>query len=437
MPVFEYKATDANGNPLSGTLLSSSLAAAADELSKKGLNVSHVALASTPQDPVPQTFASPQARGEQASALNADRRQPAPTMPRTPPPTTPRPAVVTQVIAPLVYRVPLSQLLFLFRQLATMLNAGVPLAESLDTLSRQTRDPKLKPVVTELLGHVREGRELSVGMARYPDVFSPLMLGMVRAGEQSGLLDQSLNHMADYVQQEIELRNVLRRATLYPKLVLFSSIVIILVANYFLRAVFDKPDQLQSPLTDGATWVVLVPIIAFLFLFFRVGVQNPNVKQGYDKFLLMIPGIGSTVHQMAMAKFSSAFAALYKGGVPMPRAVEYAADACGSSYLRSRIYPASKELQEGEGITSALIGTGAFLPQVIDMTRTGETTGKLDDMLERVAKFYEDDSKVKADQQAKIFGVVCLLAVGLYVGYIAYHFYSGISGRYSGAGAGD
>jgi len=158
---------------------------------------------------------------------------------------------------------------------------------------------------------------------------------------------------------------------------------------------------------------------------------------GYDKFLLMIPAIGSTVHQMAMAKFSRAFAALYKGGVPMARAVEYAADACGSSYLRSKIRPAAKELQEGDGITDAFRRTGAFLPQVLDLTQTGETTGQLDEMLDKAAEYYEGDTQVKSDQIAKFFGLACLILVGLYVGYLVVHFYGGYGAKIQSAGAGE
>jgi type II secretory pathway component PulF len=294
----------------------------------------------------------------------------------------------------------------------------------LDTLARQTRDPKLKPVVVELLGHIREGRELSVGMQRYPDVFTPLMLSLIRTGEKSGMLDKALLQMADYVQQEIEIRNVIRKATLYPKVVIGTSIVVIFAANYIIKEMTGKPGGMTSPLTEGATWVVLLPLLIFFFLFFRVGVNNANVRQGYDQFLLMIPAIGRTVHQMAMAKFSRAFATLYKGGVAMPQAVELSADACGSSHLRSLIYPASKWLEEGMGITEAMRRTGAFIPQVLDMTQTGETTGRVDEMLEKVAEYYEQESAQRAYQLAIYLGVICFVAVAAYVGYIVVTFYS-------------
>lgn len=425
MPVFEYKAVDQNGKSVTGTVFSSSLSSAATELSQRGLNVQHMAVASSVNDPIPQGFTP---RRETPRTVEAPLEHLAPAVP---PPTAARSAIVSEVISPLLYKVPLSQLLFFFRQLATMIGAGVPIVSSLETLSRQTRDPKLRPVVIELLGHVQAGRELSVGMQRYPDVFTPLMLSLVRTGERSGLLDKALLQMADYVEQEIVLRNVIRKATLYPKIVLFTSMFVILGANYIIHEMTGKPGTLTSPLTEPATWVFLLPMLAFLFLFFRVGVANKALKEGYDRILLMIPAIGGTVHQMAMAKFSRAFSTLYKGGVSMGEAVKLSADACGSSYLRTRIYPAARWLEEGMGITETLRRTGAFTPQVLDMTQTGETTGRIDDMLEKVADYYEDDSTQRAHQLAMILGVVCFLCVAIYVGYLVISFYSGHAASYS------
>ena len=340
-----------------------------------------------------------------------------------PPPTTARSALITDVVAPLFLKVPLSQLLFFFRQLSTMLNAGVPIISSLDTLVRQTRDPRLNPVIQELSAHVRAGRELGTGMQRYPEIFTPLMLSMVRAGEQGGMLDEVLKQLADYTEREIELRNLIRKATLYPKVVLFCSIFIILAANYIIHDVFNRPGGIETPLTEPATWVILTPIIVLLFLFFRVGATNPRFKGQYDSFLLMVPGVGGTVHQMAMAKFSRAFAALYHSGVPIAKSVTLAADASGNAYLAEKIYPAARELEQGGGITEAFVRTGAFTGPVLDMTRTGETTGRIDDMLDKVADYYESDSTTKANQLAIILGVLCFLAIAAYVAYIVIKFY--------------
>ena len=422
MPVFEYKATNSAGEPVQGTVEGSSLVAAADSLARRGFRVQHVAESRAQgTDDGQSTIETP------LSSANPYRGT------ETPPPTTPRPALVTDVVAPLLPRVPLAQLMFFFRQLATMINAGVPMVSSLDTLARQTRDPRLTPVVVELAGHIRAGRELSSGMERYPDIFTPLMLNMVKAGEQGGMLDNVLKQLADYIEREIELRNLIRKATLYPKVVLFCSIFIILAANYIIHSVFNRPGGIETPLTDPATWVILTPIIVLLFLFFRVGASNRHFKPQYDSFLLMVPGIGKTVHEMAMAKFTRAFAALYHGGVPIARSVILAADASGNAYLAQKIYPAARGLEQGGGITEAFVRTGAFDGPVLDMTRTGEATGRIDDMLDKVADYYESDSTTKANQLAIILGVVCFLAIAAYVAYIVIKFWGEYAQNYANA----
>lgn len=405
MPEFEFHATDASGQTVRGTLQGESVADVASLLSHRGLIVSHVALA--PEAPSPM---------EHYGAPPKDI-------------LSPRSAAMTHVVGPLVGKVGLSHLLFFFRQMGVMINAGVPPVQCLDTLATQAGDFRLRKVIQEMAQHVREGRPFTAGMQRYPEVFSPLMVSMVRAGEEGGMMDRSFQLLAQYTQQEIQLRNMVRRLTIYPKVVVAASIGIILAANAIISMV-GSSNRMSSPLTNPATWIILTPLIVALFLFFRVGLAQQTVKQGYDFVLLLIPYLGKTVHQLAMAKFGRAFSALYKGGVPIPKAVHLAADACGSEYLRGKMYPAADALQEGAGIADTFERTGAFSKIVLDMTRTGETTGNLDGMLDKLAEFYEDDAATRATTLAYIVGVLCLLAVAAYVGYMVISFYIG---HYGGA----
>jgi type II secretory pathway component PulF len=424
MPIFEYRALDAQGQAVTGTLVSPSLAEAAGQLAGRGLAVEHVGLAKSAGDPLadaPPNMSAPPILNSAAPAgppVETAYEEPGPKKDIT----GQRSAVMTQMVGPLVMKVPLSDLMFFFRQLATMLHAGVGMVQSLDTLVGQTRDPRLKMVVREMSQHAKEGRPMTAGMQRYPEVFSPLMVSMTRAGEESGSLESILRQVADYIEKEIQLRSLLRKLTIYPKLVLVASIFIILGANMFI-AWMGKDDRIYSPLTNPVVWMFIVPLVVLLFLFFRVGLANARVKHNYDQFLLALPYLGTTLHQFSMAKFGRAFAALHRAGVPMHRAIKLAADACGSEYLRSRMYPAARDLEEGQGITETFAKTGAFSPVVLDMTRTGETTGQIDQMLDRLADFYEQDSEVRAHATANIFSVVVLVCVGIYVAYVVITFF--------------
>jgi MSHA biogenesis protein MshG len=432
MPVFEYSAVDASGNAVKGTVFGLSLNAVADDLSKRGFTVEQLTVASGVGDPVPREFevtASPlegeagkrsePGGGSSSESAVAEVRHEDPLLQR-------RPAIMTEVVGPL-NPVSLSAILFFFRQLSTMLSAGVNMVQSLDTLSKQTSDPRLRTAIKEFREHTLAGRPISAGMQRYPEIFTPVMLGLVRVGEEMGTLDKSLKLLAGYVEQEIELRNLYRRLTLYPKLVIASSIIIIIVANLII-GVIGRGQTLTSPLTTPETWIILAPLIIFLFLFFRIGVRRPEVRHTYDEVLAKLPYIGKTLTQIAMAKFGRAFGALYAGGVPITKSVQLAADASGNEYLRAKMYPAARDIENGVGVTEAFAKTGAFTPIVLDMTATGESTGNLDTMLGKLAEYYEDEAKTRSTQTAYIFFIVVYLAVAIYVGYVVISFWSGYYG---------
>jgi type II secretory pathway component PulF len=208
-------------------------------------------------------------------------------------------------------------------------------------------------------------------------------------------------------------------------------------ANLLIRALGKESDLLTSPLTEPIVWVFLGPLLIAAFLFFRVGLANPQIKYNWDRFLVHMPfGIGKTVHEFAMSKFGVAMAFLYQGGVPVHKAIQLSADACGNEYIRAQISPASRRLETGAGITDTLRNTAAFSPIVMDMVDTGERTGNMDQMLMRMSSFYEDEGETRAKQIAHIFSVILLVLVALYVLYVLITFYSKLFASY-GAAAGE
>lgn len=438
MPIFEFRAVDSDGKPIQGTLLSSNLSSAAADLERQGLEIQQLQ-AAMDRDPIArhQPVLQPQAPAfDVTDALDALRpgsteyaggvqaqETPRYEVPAGPP-TEQRARVMTDVVGPLFNRAPLSQLNFLFRQMHTMLKAGVGMIQTLDTLSGQTRDPRLAAVVRELKGHAEAGRPISVGLQRYPEMFSPMILSIVRVGERAGGLDRACGQIADYLEREIELRNLIRRVTIYPKLVVGASILIIMGANAVIASL-GKSGGLDSVLTRLNTWFLLGPLIVGYFLFVRIGLKNPQIKYQVDQFLLGIPMLGPTIRQLAMAKFGRAFGTMYASAVPLKEALLLAADSCGNEYMRYKIYPVAGQLEEGGSIHDAFRNTGVFSPIVLDMLKTGETTGNVEEMLAKVSEFYEDEGRTRSVQFAYAFGVLALLAVGVYVAYTVIQFYSG------------
>lgn len=406
MAIFEYKGVDASGQAVSGTLTGASLAAAAASLEERGLSIEHLA---------PTEAGTEEQVPREAPRINE--------------PVPQRSYVETHVAGQLI-QVPLADLGFFFRQLGTMLHAGVGVVQTLETLYAQTSNFRLKAVIRETADYAREGRPLSTGFERYPDIFSPLMIAMVKTGEKAGMMVDTLRQISDYIDREIRLRNLIRRVTIYPKIVIFASIFIICAANWIVGMVGGQ-GTIWSPLTSLSTWFCLAPALIGLWIFIKFIVPNPHMKVKWDRFMLGLPYFGTTSHQLAMAKFGRAFASLYRGGVSPHDATILSADSCGNEAIRWQVYPAAKRVEEGVGVTQAFAETRAFSPIVLDMVSTGENTGNLDTMLEKMAEFYEDDAETRATASGQVLGVVALILVGIYVLIVVINFYvkhfSGIS----------
>jgi type II secretory pathway component PulF len=386
MPEFAYRALDIEGRLVEGRVEGADLQSVTRRLVEEGYSIQNIGVA-TPRIERP-------AQSE------------------------PGPSQYSPLTSNIFGRVELPDLSFFFRQLATMSEAGINPAQALQTLSAQSRSPKLAAIIMEARAGVEGGKPLSVSFEQHPEVFTPLMLSLLRAGEQGGFVDSALKQIADYIDQEIKLRQLLRRVTLYPKLVIAASILIFLAGNAIIAAVApNSPIRLTSILTTPSTWLCLGPLIAGLWIFVRYGLKQAAVKQSWDQLILNLPGLGTTSRQYAMAKFGRAFGALYKGGVPLQNAFKLAADACGNEALRAAMQPAVRELETGAGVADTFRATGAFNPIVLDMVATGEQTGNLDLMLNKMSEFYEGEAETRSHQAAMITGVVMLLLVAAYVGY--------------------
>jgi type IV pilus assembly protein PilC/MSHA biogenesis protein MshG len=409
MPAFEYSATSASGGPDRGVVVAKSPEDAADQLSRRGLT-------SVKIQAMPDLLQGPRSQSETPRVF-----VPGPDI------LPPRSPLATHVIGPAIGTIPLEALQFFFRQLGVMLNAGVNPVQTVETLAANTSSRRLAEILREASRSIQEGRPFSATFERYPEAFNPLIIGLVKAAEEGGFLADQCLILSDYLKNEIELRNLIRRETFYPKAVIGAAILIFLGANLIIGALAPGGRQLESPLTNPAVWAVIIPLFIAGWIFIRYGLKVRSVRRVLDTIYISLPGIRQMAHGFAMAKFGRAFGALYRGGVPLQKAVRLGADACGNEAVRQRILPCVHRLEEGEGITEVMRATNAFNPIVLDMIHTGEMTGELDHMLNRMAEFYEEEGKTKARQAAILTGVVAFLAVAIYVGYIVISFYTGFA----------
>lgn len=405
MPLYSYSAQTPTGSFEQGVLESASLDSAAQALSSRGLHVRSL------QETAPVTgIPGPRPAAEYV-------------------PLPQRSKFATDFWGRVVDVVPLRDLQFFFRQFGVMLDAGINPADVFASLAKGTKDAKLRGILQEGHEACSQGQPASTVIVRYPDVFAPLMHAMVRVGEDSGSLPEQCRNLSEYIERDIHLRNTIKRETAGPKITVFASIGIIVLTNALVTSINSSAQTLPLPI---GLWLFTLAVAAGVFLYVRLVLPKPEARLGFDRFVLRLPGIGKMVHGFAMAKFGRAFGAMYKAGVPVTRAVEVAADACGNSAVRASVVPAAKALEQGVGLTAALSGTGAFSPLVLDMARTGEETGETDLMLTKVADFYEEEGALSAQIAAKVVGVACLIAVAAYVLFVVVSFYTGYFSRLLG-----
>lgn len=439
MALFRYVGTQADGTPSQGEVLAVSMQEAVTRLQAQGVTVEEVSKAVDANDPLAsaEVFrAVPNAANPAAGSRSTSEQRPTEGRYDEGPPTDPRSRIETEFAGALVGGVPLSDLQFFFRQLSTMLSAGLGAAQAMDVLAQQTRNPKLKMIVSETRDHIVAGRPMTAGFQRYPEVFSPLMVSMVRMGEEGGLVAEQTRMLADYIQRDIELRNIIRRETAYPKLVLGASVVIITATNILLQSLKPGAQGINSPLTTYGVLIVVIPLCIAGFIGVKLAKQRPEIMSTWHSFTASLPWIGGMIRGFAMARFGRAFGALYAAGIPSPKAFRLAADACGNEALRFQMQSAADDIENGMSMSEAFLRTRAFNPLVIDMVRTGEMTGNIDLMLNKMAEYYEDEGSVQARQSAMILGVVVFLAVAIYVGFVIISFYTGMYGGIGAASGG-
>jgi type II secretory pathway component PulF len=465
MPTFEFQAKHPDGTLESGNVIGASLEAALSDLGRRGLSVEKISVVRLMNDPLnqDQTGGSPSQFAPQVPAAVAD---PAPHSVRQGDPVSPPPVgapvppqyerpnstagateglmegqgvnpqgqrvmpdlgqrsfVQTNVVGPIAAKIPIANLGFMFRQLGTMLNAGVPIVQSLETLAGQAKHPQQKQLTFEMANLAKEGLPISGALQRYPESISPVMISMVRAGEEGGFLDAALHQVADYIDREVELWNLFKRSTFYPKLVFFASFLIIAVTNFIISSL-GKQGGLASPISVG-TWIMLAIVFGGFWLFTKVGLADMRIKYWWDRYSLKVPILGKTLHELAMARFGRAFGALYKAGVPISKAMPLSADASGNEFLRSQMYPWFRRMEEGGGIFETLQSTGVFSPIVLDMIGTGEKTGNMEQMVTKVAEYYEQEAITRQNALAAASGVFLVVLVGIYIGFMVIKFYTG------------
>jgi type II secretory pathway component PulF len=444
MATFSYDAKDGAGRTVSGLIEGADPKDAANLLREQGffpLRIEAMTLKSmgggagaasldAALGPVPPAMA-----GTPAAAPIPPTAPPSPSPSLNDVPFSPyAPPVGTQTkidAAPFLVSVPLPDLAMFYRQMATLMNAGVPMVQALTTLAVQSNSGRLKSVLNEAAQSVAAGNPFSKTMERHPSVFAPMQIEMIHAAEHSGMMERMCTRLAEYLEREIEIRRKLKRETLYPKIVLFVAWC---VGGIILWAKsLNGGGGPQGYITASFYILVTVGAIWWLTRFLN---QYPRIGAAWDEVKMLIPGVGGVSRRYATARFARALSVLYSGGILLPNAVVIAARACGNRAIGQALIEKIPLLHAGQGIAGMLAASGLLSPIAVQMARTGEQTGNLDAMMDKVADYLESEADAKAHQLAVYAGVGALLIAAIVVANIVFSFYTGMfSGMINAAGA--
>ncbi|HEY9857424.1 MAG TPA: type II secretion system F family protein [Stenomitos sp.] len=334
-------------------------------------------------------------------------------------------------------KVKLSDLTIFSRQFATMINAGVAMVRALHILSEQTKNPKLRKVILDLKSRVESGNSLSDSMSKHGPVFDKLFVGMVRAGEAGGVLDEVLLRVASFQEASNKLQGQIKSAMTYPIVVSVMAVGIFVAMLVFILPVFANmfaqmnaklPEYTQflidmSNLVRGPVGVAaFVGIVAFVTLFRRWAATDHG-KHFLDKHMLNMPVFGALIQKVAVARFTRTLGTLLRSGVPLLSALEIVRDSAGNTMVSGAVEDVRQAVREGEGITRPLEKAAIFPPMVTQMISIGEETGAIDSMLEKVADFYDEEVEAAVKSLTSLLEPLMMVGIGLLVGSIVVGMY--------------
>lgn len=302
------------------------------------------------------------------------------------------------------------------RQLATLVQAGMPLEECLRAVAEQAEKPRIRTMMVAVRSRVVEGYTLSEGLADYPHVFDELFCSMVSAGEKSGHLDTVLNRLADYIENRQEMRSKLQQAMIYPTVLTVFAIAIVAfllasvvpkIVDQFVQMGQELPRSTQILLASSdfvQNWglMILLGLLTFIWLT-RLALKKPANRLSWDRRVLGLPVIGKIARGLNTARFARTLAICTSSAIPLLEGMKVAVDVMANRYVQAQVTLAAEKVREGGSLRKSLEQTRLFPPMMLHMIASGEQSGELEQMLTRAA-----------DNQDKEFEATVNIAMGLF-----------------------
>ncbi|HTQ32353.1 MAG TPA: type II secretion system F family protein [Opitutaceae bacterium] len=330
------------------------------------------------------------------------------------------------------YKLPLEELAIFTQQLASLLNAGLPLVQSLEALQDQTEDQVFRVVIREVKQEISAGNSFSASVKKFPKSFPTLFVSMVEAGEASGALAEILNKVASYFEASVKLSKKVKSAMTYPIAVIALAIVLVNVLLIFVIPVFadmfkdfgaklPAPTQMLIDLSHFlGSWRGAVLLVVLVGIGYGIGkyCETPVGRRQKDHLLVRAPIFGNLIHKIALSRFCRTYATLIRSGVPILRTLEIVSSASNKVQIEDACVEIAKHVSQG-GQVSEVLGTNTFFPPMMKhMVKAGETTGNVDGMMGKIADFYDTECDAIVGALTSLIEPLLIVFLGVVVGGI-------------------
>lgn len=315
------------------------------------------------------------------------------------------------------------------RQLAVMIAATVPVVQALRILHAQTNDKSLKEVILDMSNDIDGGMKLSSAFAKHPEVFSDFYVAMLRSGETSGRLERVLNYLATQMEKDYDLISRIRGAMVYPIFIIVTmigvgAVMLIFVVPKMTSLLQETGAELPfmtklmvwiSNFLVGYWWLLIVAFSAILFLF-RLALRNEYGRERWDYFKLWIPIFGSLFKKIILSRFATGLSTLIKGGVPISRALQITSDVVSNQSFKKILEDTVREVEDGNSITTIFLQNKMVPTMVPQMMSVGERTGRMDEVLDRLGEFYSREVDTMIGSLTSLIEPIIMIVLGIGVG---------------------
>ncbi|MBX3035083.1 MAG: type II secretion system F family protein [Bdellovibrionaceae bacterium] len=321
-------------------------------------------------------------------------------------------------------------------QFATLINAGIPVVDSLKILSEGLRTGLLKESAGHVKSQIENGLRLAESMAQRPSVFDKLYCNMIQAGEEAGILDSILQRLAIYLEKSEKLRSQVKGALVYPAIIILVSILVISGILVFIIPKFQEfyagsgkePPALTMfvvGLSDALVknWYVFIGALIALPFLFRQWINSPSGRDSFDRFMMQAPIFGDVIQKSSIARLSRTLSTLLAAGVSVLEAIDIAARTAGNIVIEQALLRCKESVSQGRPFAAPLAKEKVFPDMVVQMIAIGEQSGTMDQMLAKIADFYEDEVEVAVKAMTSVIEPLLMVVLGAIIAFIVIAMY--------------